>query len=61
MVKLKSKDGEKFEVGDNCLNRSKVFIEFKDILNLEQEITIKGKRHIKQAKVFFIVLKKSLY
>ena len=42
MVKLKSKDGEKFEVGDNCLNRSKVFIEFKDILNLEQEITIKG-------------------
>ena len=42
MVKLKSKDGEKFEVGENCLDRSKLFIEFKDIWNLEQEIMIKG-------------------
>ena len=41
MIKLKSSDGQIFEVEENCLNRAKLFHELKDVLNSEQEILIK--------------------
>ena len=41
MIKLKSSDGQIFEVEENCLNRAKLFHELKDILNEDQEIMVK--------------------
>ena len=40
LVKLKSKDGQIFEIEDKCLDRTKVFKNLKDIMNLSNEIKV---------------------
>ena len=40
LVKLKSKDGQIFEIEDKCLDRAKFFENLKDIMNLNNEINV---------------------
>ena len=40
LVKLKSKDGQIFEIEDKCLDRAKFFKNLKDIMNLSNEINV---------------------
>ena len=41
MIKLKSSDGEIFEVEENYLNKSKVLCELKDFLKPDKELLVK--------------------
>ena len=40
LVKLKTTDGQLFEIEENCLDRAKFFKDLKDIMNLNNEIKV---------------------